>query len=402
MTWEADEPWSQPICCSCCAVRQVGDTLRTSEARREPMPGRARARSLAITMVTRRKPTEIGGVERVVTSVMEQLAELHPDWRVDAVSAFLHGGWVGRVAGLSDMIASLRLGWRLRNNTADVIFLHCPECFWGIQLLRKKSRNGPPIVAVWHGAGPVRFLILRKPGHPLAWVLAWLRTIGEIRALSADGHVAVHSEIVNDLRFMYGFTRPVTVIGNAVDPKVLDYLSRTERTDECTGLVALWLGQIRYGKGLDVALAAVKEARKELPDLRLIVAGVPAEKPVDGVEWRGVLAPSEVAEIYRRADLLIFPSRYEAFPLVVIEAMAAGLPVIVSDKVPSGIITDGRNGKVVKGHNPSQYVEALRLLADPQIRARISKANVDDARLFGIALTAADYAAVAVSFAGIQ
>lgn len=353
-------------------------------------------------MVTRRNPSDVGGVERVVTCVTEQLAELHPDWRVDAVSAFHHGSWLGRVAGLSDIVAGLRLGWRLRNNTADVMFLHCPECFWGIQLLRKKSRSGPPIVAVWHGAGPVRVLILRKPGHPLAWALAWLRTIEEIRGMSADAHIAVHSEVVNDLRFMYGFSRPVTVIGNGVDTKVLDHLARIKHSDVRTGLVALWLGQIGYGKGLDVALAAVKEARQELSDLRLIVAGVPAGKPVDGVEWRGALAPSEVAEIYRRADLFIFPTRWEAFPLVVIEAMAAGLPVIVSDKVPSGIVTDGRNGKVVKGHDPSQYAEALRLLADPQTRATMSKANLDDARLFGIKLTAADYAAAAASFAGTQ
>ena len=300
------------------------------------------------------------------------------------------------------MIASLRLGWRLRNNTSDVIFLHCPECLWGIQLFRKQRRSRPPIVAVWHGAGPVRFLILRKPGHPLAWMLAWLRSIEEMRALSAEGHIAVHSDVVNDLRFMYGFNKPITVIGNAVDTNVLDQLSRIERSNERTGLVALWLGQMGYGKGLDVALAAVTEARQELPGLRLIIAGVPAEQPVDGVEWCGILAPSQVSEIYRRADLLIFPTRYEAFPLVVIEAMAAGLPVIVSDKVPSGIVTDGRNGKVVTGHDPSQYAAALRLLADPHTRAIMSKANLDDVRLFNIGPTAADYAAVAASFAGIQ
>ena len=135
------------------------------------------------------------------------------------------------------------------------------------------------------------------------------------------------------------------------------------------GSLRSWLGQIGYGKGLDVALAAVAEARQDLPGLRLIIAGVPAGTTRRGSGMARNPSPAEVTEIYGRADLLIFPTRYEAFPLVVIEAMAAGLPVIVSDRVPSGIVTDGRNGVVITGHDPSQYAAALRLLADPQTRA---------------------------------
>lgn len=365
-------------------------------------PDATRADSLTVTMVTRRRPTELGGVERIVTSLMAELAQAHPTWRVETISAYRQGSWSERIAGLSDVIASLRLGWRLRNSTADVTFLHCPECLWGIQLLRRRRRSRPPVVAVWHGAGPVRFLILRKPGHPLAWALAWLRSIEEIRALSADGHIAVHPAVANDLRFMYGLSKPVTVIGNAVDAKIISQLSRMECRRKQTGLTALWLGQVGYAKGLDVALAAVAEARSDLPGLQLIVAGVPVGKRVEGVDWRGVLPPAAVIEIYRRVDLFILPTRYEAFPLVVIEAMAAGLPVIVSDSVPEGIVTDGRNGVVIAGHDPSQYAAALRRLADPQIRAAMSEANLEDVRRFSIEPTAANYAAVAKSFADIQ
>lgn len=359
-------------------------------------------RPLTVTMVTRRAPSERGGVERVVTSLRDELHRTYSSWRVEIISAFREGSRIEGMDGLADVIASLRLGWRLRNSTADVIFLHCPECLWGLRLLRRRRRSRPPVVAVWHGAGPARCLILRKPGHPLARALSWLRATEEKWALPADGHIAVHATVADDLRSLYGLSKPVTVIGNAVDAKVLDQLSQLEPVRNQEGLTAVWLGQIGYGKGLDVALAAVTEARRHLPELRLIVAGVPAGAPTEGVDWRGVLPPTAVAEIYRCADLFIFPTRYEAFPLVVIEAMAAGLPVLVSDGVPPGIVTDGRNGVVVAGHDPSHYAAALRHLGDARTRAAMSEANRKDVRRFSIEPTAASYATVAESFAGIQ
>jgi glycosyltransferase involved in cell wall biosynthesis len=106
-----------------------------------------------------------------------------------------------------------------------------------------------------------------------------------------------------------------------------------------------------------------------------------------------------MAEVYRDADLLLFPTRYESFGLVVIEAMAAGLPVIVSDAVPAGIVIDGRNGAVVAGHDPARYAAALRRLADPGRRAAMAEANRDDVRRFSIESAGAGYVALAESFA---
>jgi glycosyltransferase involved in cell wall biosynthesis len=359
-------------------------------------------RQITVTMVTRRKPSELGGVERVVSGLMTELTRARPVWCVNTISAFREGSRIEHVNGLSDMFASLRLGWQLRSSTADVILVHCPECLWGVRLLRRRRQRRPPVIAVWHGAGPKRFLILRKPGHLLARALAWLRTIEEKRAVSADGHIAVHASLIDDLRSLYGLNKPITVIENAIDTKFFNQLSQLDRTSKRAGLTAIWIGQTDYGKGLDVAMAAVAQASRDLPDLRLIVAGVPAGRPADGIDWRGVIPSTAVTEIYRDADLLIFPTRYEAFPLVVIEAMAAGLPVVVSDSVPAGIVTDGRNGVVIAGQDPAHYAVALRRLADPQIRATMSEANRQDVWRFSIKQAVEDYASVIESFVEIQ
>ena len=364
-------------------------------------------RPLTIAMATRRAPIEIGGVERVVAGVVRELARVRPAWRVDIVSAFRAGSRIEGMDGLADILAGFWLVWKLRASTADIIFVHCPECLWGIRWLRRR-RGAPPVIAVWHGAGPVPHLRLRRPGHPLARALAWLRTTGERRATAADGHVAVHVQVEDCVRALYGLSAPVTIIDNGLDTTIQEYLdrpaggrARAERAER-TGLTALWVGQTGYRKGLDVAMAAVAEARADLPGLRLRVAGIPAGKATDGVDWLGIIPPDSMAEVYRDADLFIFPTRYESFGLVVIEAMAAGLPVIVSDVIGAGIVTDGRNGVVVAGHHPPDYAEALRQLAPPATRAVIAEANTEDVRRFNVETTGAGYVAIVESFAATQ
>jgi len=361
-------------------------------------------RPLTIVMATRRDPTEIGGVERVVVGVVRELARVRPEWRVDIVSAFKAGSRIEGMDGFSDVLAAFRLGRKLRGSTADVVFVHCPEVLWGIRWLRRRQ-GAPPLIAVWHGVGPLPRLRLRRPGHPLARALARLRTMGERYALVADAHVAVHQQVEDCLRSLYGLRAPVSIIDNSLDVTIQDHLARPARNlvrTAVTGLNALWVGQTGYRKGLDVAMAAVAEARADLPGLRLRVVGVPAGKPTEGVDWLGVIPPDRMAEVYRNADLFIFPTRYESSGLVVIEAMVAGLPVIVSDCVGAGIVTHGRNGVVVAGYNPAHYAEALRHLAPAATRFEIAEANIEDVRRFNVDSTVSGYAAVVESFAASQ
>jgi glycosyltransferase involved in cell wall biosynthesis len=382
---------------------QAGATKASVDPATVADPAKA-GRPLTIAMATRRAPTEVGGVERIIVGVVRELARVRPAWRVDIVSAFKPGSRIEEMDGLSDILAALRLGWRLRGSTADMIFVHCPECLWGIHWLRKR-RSAPPLIAVWHVAGPVPHPRLRRPGHPLARALAWLRTTGERHALVADAHVAVHEQVEQIVRSRYGLSAPVTIIDNALDVTIKDHLARPApgrvRTGE-TGLTALWVGQMGYRKGLDVATAAVAQARADLPGLRLRVVGVPAGKPTEGVDWLGIIPPNRMAEVYRHADLFLFPTRYESSGLVVIEAMAAGLPVIVSDNIAAGIVTHGRNGVVITGYDPSHYADALRHLAPPATRAVIAEANTEDVRRFTVDSTVSGYTAVVESFAGSQ
>ncbi|QHC74199.1 glycosyltransferase family 1 protein [Rathayibacter sp. VKM Ac-2805] len=79
---------------------------------------------------------------------------------------------------------------------------------------------------------------------------------------------------------------------------------------------------------------AVRLLREEGHSLRLVLTGGDLDRlgPLpDFVEWRGHVTPEELADLYRRAAVLAFPSLYEGFGLPPIEAMASGCPVAASD-----------------------------------------------------------------------
>jgi glycosyltransferase involved in cell wall biosynthesis len=103
----------------------------------------------------------------------------------------------------------------------------------------------------------------------------------------------------------------------------------------------------------------------ELRD-RIRASGLP-------IELRGSQPPEEVARALRAAQLFVLPSHWEGQPIAILEAMASGLPVVVTAVGANpDVVRDGLDGVVVPGHDPEALAEALAsLVADPALRARM-------------------------------
>lgn len=133
----------------------------------------------------------------------------------------------------------------------------------------------------------------------------------------------------------------------------------------------LFVGVDFERKGGDLLLEAFSSIR-DTDDVRLVVAGCPAGKQQAGVTYTGFVSErSEMDVLYAAADIFCLPSRFEPFGLVVHEAMAFGLPCVVSDQgaLPSLV---GTAGKVVPVDDSLALEEALRTLArDPEERSRL-------------------------------
>ncbi len=182
--------------------------------------------------------------------------------------------------------------------------------------------------------------------------------------------------------------------------------------------VVLAVGGVQARKGSRVLLEAFARARGRLPDGALLVvaggeglyadpAAVSAWKDDTGrlglvvhdgvsppahadVARIGIVDDDDMPVLYRAADVLAFPSTREGFGLVVVEAMAAGLPVVASDlPVLAEFLRDGDDCLMTPVGDSGPLAQALvRLANDHDLRAGITARAQETARRFPWAATA--------------
>ena len=88
------------------------------------------------------------------------------------------------------------------------------------------------------------------------------------------------------------------------------------------------------------------------------------------------LSHSQLRGIYADADVFVLPSFEDAYGLVTLEALASGVPVVVSDGAgASELISHGRHGLVVPAGSATALADAVRQLADPDLRAELGRAG---------------------------
>jgi len=139
-------------------------------------------------------------------------------------------------------------------------------------------------------------------------------------------------------------------------------------------------------KGLDDILFTLARLKTQNCEFKLIVAGKGNIKKYEKmakkaqiseqVIFTGQLSKDKLNRLYQASDLYMMLSKFDTFGMVVLEAMAAGLPVIISSNVGAkDLVREGENGFVID--HPSDYAytaERLKLLLDKNIRRKMSAA----------------------------
>jgi glycosyltransferase involved in cell wall biosynthesis len=152
-----------------------------------------------------------------------------------------------------------------------------------------------------------------------------------------------------------------------------------------------WAGRMAPEKGVDDLLDAAAALVGRGRNIRLDLLGDGAARPglearaaglgLDGrVRWHGYVGDrAGYLDALRSADMFVLPSRAEGVPKVVVEAMAAGLPVVATDVGSVAAVLDsGRLGRLVPPASPEALASALAELADdPIARADLSAAGLD-------------------------
>lgn len=145
------------------------------------------------------------------------------------------------------------------------------------------------------------------------------------------------------------------------------------------------IGRYSYEKGYDYLLKIWAIVEKKCPDWQLNVYGMgdptPYVKLMDelSIDQRRCHLNSSLVDVeseYLRSSILVQPSRTEGFGLVLIEAMACGLPVVAFDceNGPRSLITDGDNGYLIPAYDVETFSERLLLLMnDERLRIKMGE-----------------------------
>jgi glycosyltransferase involved in cell wall biosynthesis len=228
--------------------------------------------------------------------------------------------------------------------------------------------------------------VVRPAGMLDPWSLAyrgWKKRpyYAVVERRNLKGAAAVHAtsawEAENLARLGLG---NIHVIPLAVGlPAAADSAQRPQPTD---ALRLLFLGRLHPKKGLPVLLSAVDKLRGQAVPVHLTIAGAgdaryrgELESRVDGVgltphvEFTGFVEGERKAELFRRSHVFVLPSYQENFGIAVAEALAYGLPVVISDQVAlAQEVREAGAGRVVPVDNATSLAEALRGYADPEAR----------------------------------
>ena len=156
------------------------------------------------------------------------------------------------------------------------------------------------------------------------------------------------------------------------------------------------IGRYAYEKGNDLLLKAWAKVEKSCKDWSLDIYGMGNQAPyralmlelgIDETRCHLHGSLSDVKEAYQNSSVFTLPSRFEGFGLVIIEAMACGVPIVAFDceNGPRNIITNNQNGILVPPFNVNEYAESLlRLMRDDQLRAQMGNRAFESSKKYMI------------------
>ena len=207
-----------------------------------------------------------------------------------------------------------------------------------------------------------------------------------------SSEVIVNSKFMkNDLQRLFGLPyEKINVVANGINSTTYsgvekDYDFRRQYAADNEKII-LFMGRLVYEKGVQHLISAMPKILKNYHDAKLVIAGkggmldeLKAQVEAMGlgqkVYFTGYLNAKQVSKMYKCADISVFPSTYEPFGIVALEAMLAGVPTVVSDVGGlNEIVEHGVDGMKSYAGNPNSLADSiLELLFNPQLCESISK-----------------------------
>ena len=193
----------------------------------------------------------------------------------------------------------------------------------------------------------------------------------------ADAVICVSNSVLSDVR-RYVHDGKLRVIHNFVDFSRIktdhDLWRWRRRFASDEERIVLFVGRVEYSKGGDIVLEIAEEMQKRGEKIRFVLAGtVWMNVSHEKIQTLGHLGEGDLHACYEMCDLLIVPSRYDAFNLAACEAMAHRKPVLAHDAGGlREVVIDGVTGRLIDNLRPSAWADEIcKLMGDADLLARL-------------------------------
>jgi glycosyltransferase involved in cell wall biosynthesis len=278
----------------------------------------------------------------------------------------------------------------LNRTRPDVVFLFS-DVGSVATLDRCRGLGIPSILSVVHGdideeralidrlrvESPAFFPLYLGDGQLDERELDWLHDRRRREAHLADRLLVPSDHIARRLRERGIAAERIRVVPYAADPERFRPRPRQPESGSC---VFVFAGGITQRKGISYLLEAWSVARREGWRLRLVgelprrLGPLAGWLKQPGVELVGRVGHAQMPDLLADADVFVFPSLFEGSAVVTYEALACGLPLIVTSEAGS-VARDGVEGLVVPAANVEALAVALRRLGDdPALRQKLARA----------------------------
>lgn len=273
----------------------------------------------------------------------------------------------------------------------DVVHLHV---YWLWPAARAiQERTGVPLVYHVHSLDRAEYEIGQGPPECVTqWGVQESVIASAARVIALTGS---ESGLLSE--YCPESERRVRIVGNGIDDSAVarKAVTKDRRTD---APLVLYTGRFVERKGVRELIAAIPRVLEHAPTTRFVLAGghrncsgaemehwwLPPElKPYcDRIHFTGWLTPAQLTEWYLAADVLVVPSWYEPFGMVILEGMLYGLPIVAAAVGgPSEILEHDRTGLLCPPKDAEALADAIsRFATDAELRRRIGIAAAREVR----------------------
>ncbi len=349
---------------------------------------------MKIAQITLRYPPATGGVEDYVKNITEGLIKKEHEVKVFTSDLAQHHPPIK----LADDVLKNNPQYVLRHHTFTPPFFAYPVLLKLGKALLKEKFDLLHAHGFWYHPADLAAKISEKTSTPLVfnpyyyenkirkkwrWQI-YKKTMGK-KVFRQSKKIIVISpweeKLIKKSRLA---TENFTIISPGINLE--EFKEKKENYFEKIGLknktIILFVGRICRGKGLDLLIKAAPKILEQIPNVVFVCVGedfgerekfIVLTKKL-GIEknfiWTGKIKRQNLLACYEHADLFVLPSRYEAFGIVLIEALASGLPVVATrDTAIPNVIQENQNGLLFEKENHQDLGKKIvQLLLDKNLQ----------------------------------